>query len=248
MLAESGVELAALLPRTRRHGVARPQGRPRRTSPTIPPERVVPPPGVCDLRGGAFGPSRFPLLGADSCMWASDYPHTDSTFPESRRVIDETLGVLTPEDRRKVTAHQLRRAVPLGGRVLSPQPGAVARLRPRRAADARRRRDGGVLPRARPRRRRDAVPRGGPPRRPDDQLPPRRDVAARRLHPAGTRRGPAVRRSLLRVGRIAGRRCTPRSTTRAPTSSKVRCRDAARAAWRRRACTCATLTATSWNS
>ena len=27
----------------------------------------------------------IPLLGADSCMWASDYPHTDSTFPESRR-------------------------------------------------------------------------------------------------------------------------------------------------------------------
>ena len=26
----------------------------------------------------------IPLLGADSCMWASDYPHTDSTFPESR--------------------------------------------------------------------------------------------------------------------------------------------------------------------
>ena len=37
-------------------------------------------------------------------MWASDYPHTDSTFPESRRVIDETLGVLSDEDRRKVTA------------------------------------------------------------------------------------------------------------------------------------------------
>ena len=37
-------------------------------------------------------------------MWASDYPHTDSTFPESRRVIEETLGELTEDDRRKVTA------------------------------------------------------------------------------------------------------------------------------------------------
>jgi len=45
-----------------------------------------------------------PQLGADSCMWASDYPHTDSTFPESRRAIEETLGTLDLEDRRKITA------------------------------------------------------------------------------------------------------------------------------------------------
>ena len=30
----------------------------------------------------ALGAQFIPLLGADSCMWASDYPHTDSTFPE----------------------------------------------------------------------------------------------------------------------------------------------------------------------
>ena len=46
----------------------------------------------------------IPLLGADSCMWASDYPHTDSTFPESRRAIEESLGALSAEDRRKITA------------------------------------------------------------------------------------------------------------------------------------------------
>jgi predicted TIM-barrel fold metal-dependent hydrolase len=46
----------------------------------------------------------IPLLGADSCMWASDYPHTDSTFPESRRAINETLGTLPVDDRRKITS------------------------------------------------------------------------------------------------------------------------------------------------
>ncbi len=51
-----------------------------------------------------FFPEQIAVLGADSCMWASDYPHTDSTFPKSLEVIEETLGVLTPEDRRKVTA------------------------------------------------------------------------------------------------------------------------------------------------
>ena len=49
-------------------------------------------------------PEQIPLLGADRCMWASDYPHTDSTFPESQKVIEETLGALTAEDRRKITA------------------------------------------------------------------------------------------------------------------------------------------------
>jgi predicted TIM-barrel fold metal-dependent hydrolase len=46
----------------------------------------------------------IPLLGADSCMWASDYPHTDSTFPNSVPAIEETLGALPAADRRKITA------------------------------------------------------------------------------------------------------------------------------------------------
>ena len=45
-----------------------------------------------------------PVVGADSCMWASDYPHTDSTFPNSRDAIEETLGPLPAADRRKITA------------------------------------------------------------------------------------------------------------------------------------------------
>ncbi|MEX1006584.1 MAG: amidohydrolase family protein [Acidimicrobiia bacterium] len=51
----------------------------------------------------ALGTDLIPLLGADSCMWASDYPHTDSTFPFSRRAIEETLGTLPAADRRKIT-------------------------------------------------------------------------------------------------------------------------------------------------
>ena len=49
-------------------------------------------------------PEQIAVLGADRCMWASDYPHTDSTFPNSLEVIEDTLGVLTADDRRKVTA------------------------------------------------------------------------------------------------------------------------------------------------
>jgi predicted TIM-barrel fold metal-dependent hydrolase len=46
----------------------------------------------------------LPLLDASSCMWASDYPHTDSTFPESKRAVDETLGALPAGDVRKIVA------------------------------------------------------------------------------------------------------------------------------------------------
>ena len=46
----------------------------------------------------------IPMLGADSCMWASDYPHTDSTFPNSRAAVSETLRSLSDADRRKITA------------------------------------------------------------------------------------------------------------------------------------------------
>jgi uncharacterized protein len=45
-----------------------------------------------------------PQIGADSCMWASDYPHTDSTFPHSRQAVDESLRALSEDDRRKITA------------------------------------------------------------------------------------------------------------------------------------------------
>jgi len=46
----------------------------------------------------------IPLLGVDSCMWASDYPHTDSTFPHSRRAVESALGALSAGDRRKIAA------------------------------------------------------------------------------------------------------------------------------------------------
>ena len=39
-------------------------------------------------------PSVCDGFGADRYMWTSDYPHADSTWPQSRRIIAETLGEL----------------------------------------------------------------------------------------------------------------------------------------------------------
>ena len=38
----------------------------------------------------------------DNFCWASDYPHSDGTWPESRRFIQETMGQLAPEVRTKL--------------------------------------------------------------------------------------------------------------------------------------------------
>jgi predicted TIM-barrel fold metal-dependent hydrolase len=52
----------------------------------------------------AFGVECIPRIGFDSVMWASDYPHGDSTWPESRKAINESpLIGLGEEAVRKIT-------------------------------------------------------------------------------------------------------------------------------------------------
>jgi predicted TIM-barrel fold metal-dependent hydrolase len=47
--------------------------------------------------------------GEDACMWSNDYPHANSTWPNSRKVIAEHLGHLTPEVRAKVLSTNVSR-------------------------------------------------------------------------------------------------------------------------------------------
>jgi predicted TIM-barrel fold metal-dependent hydrolase len=56
-----------------------------------------------------LGPRLIPLIGADNVMWASDYPHPDSPFPNSRNAIEEAFSGLDPEIRRKATAENCAR-------------------------------------------------------------------------------------------------------------------------------------------
>ena len=37
------------------------------------------------------------VIGVDNMMWGSDYPHSESTFPQSRKVLAEILAGV-PED------------------------------------------------------------------------------------------------------------------------------------------------------
>ncbi len=51
-----------------------------------------------------FGPQLIPLLGPESFMWACDYPHPDSTWPNSRDAIEEALGDLPAKAIRMVAS------------------------------------------------------------------------------------------------------------------------------------------------
>ncbi len=73
-------------------------------APSVPPSELFRRQVIATFEEERSADRFIPHLGADSCMWASDYPHTDSTFPDSKRAIEEALGSLPHEDRRKITA------------------------------------------------------------------------------------------------------------------------------------------------
>jgi predicted TIM-barrel fold metal-dependent hydrolase len=73
-------------------------------APQIPPSELFRRQVIATFEEEALAAQFIPLLGADGCMWASDYPHTDSTFPNSRAAIEESFGTLPEADRRKITA------------------------------------------------------------------------------------------------------------------------------------------------
>ena len=57
-----------------------------------------------------LGVELIPRIGADNVMWASDYPHGDSTWPHSRKALSESpLARHGPEVLRKVTCETAAR-------------------------------------------------------------------------------------------------------------------------------------------
>jgi predicted TIM-barrel fold metal-dependent hydrolase len=48
-------------------------------------------------------------IGVDNLLWASDYPHYDSTFPHSMQAIDEEFATCTAEERTAMTRGNVAR-------------------------------------------------------------------------------------------------------------------------------------------
>jgi predicted TIM-barrel fold metal-dependent hydrolase len=43
------------------------------------------------------------LIGVDLLLWGSDYPHTESTFPRSRIILERILDGVPPAERQQIT-------------------------------------------------------------------------------------------------------------------------------------------------
>ena len=50
-----------------------------------------------------IGPMTWQFFGEDNYMWASDFPHTDSTWPHSREVIEKNFAGVPETVTRKIT-------------------------------------------------------------------------------------------------------------------------------------------------
>ena len=48
------------------------------------------------------------VLGEHRVMWASDYPHADSTWPDSRKVVEDNFTDVAPAARRRILCDNAR--------------------------------------------------------------------------------------------------------------------------------------------
>ena len=49
------------------------------------------------------------IIGIENIMWSSDYPHYDSTWPESLRVIGEHFAGVPEAEKRLMVSENVRR-------------------------------------------------------------------------------------------------------------------------------------------
>jgi predicted TIM-barrel fold metal-dependent hydrolase len=47
-------------------------------------------------------------IGVDNIMWSSDYPHSETTWPNSRQLLEQWLADLPPEEARKIVRDNAR--------------------------------------------------------------------------------------------------------------------------------------------
>ena len=48
-------------------------------------------------------------LGVNNIMWSSDYPHPVSSWPNSRKIVDEVFAGVSEEDRKLMVSENAKR-------------------------------------------------------------------------------------------------------------------------------------------
>jgi uncharacterized protein len=61
-----------------------------------------------------LGPATWKFFGESNYMWASDFPHADSTFPNSLKVIDENFAGVPAEVTRRIVFANANRLYDMG--------------------------------------------------------------------------------------------------------------------------------------
>ena len=57
----------------------------------------------------AVGIRERDVVGLETLMWGSDYPHTESTFPRSREILGEILADVPQQEREAMTCDNVAR-------------------------------------------------------------------------------------------------------------------------------------------
>jgi hypothetical protein len=59
---------------------------------------------VLSFQEDAVGIRLRDVIGADNMMWGSDYPHSESTFPQSRKILAEILAGVPEDEAAKIAS------------------------------------------------------------------------------------------------------------------------------------------------
>ena len=59
---------------------------------------------VLSFQEDAIGIRLRDVIGVDNMMWGSDYPHSESTFPQSRKILAEILAGVPDDEQAKIAA------------------------------------------------------------------------------------------------------------------------------------------------
>jgi predicted TIM-barrel fold metal-dependent hydrolase len=49
------------------------------------------------------------IIGVDNMMWGSDYPHSESTFPQSRAILEQILAGVPAHEQAKIVGENVAR-------------------------------------------------------------------------------------------------------------------------------------------